>query len=131
MAAVRAVIQHVQKILFVQRSFSSRRPLQWCLPGGSALANEPTVVACAREVYEEVGLMVSVGCLLYSADGQDYFLCEICPNCGVVVLQPEECANARWLSPEEILTVGELMDLRAVCMAFQKAGLPVPKTSST
>lgn len=131
MTAVRAVIQHNQKILFVQRSVASRRPLQWCLPGGKTRPNESTIVACAREVFEEVGLTVSVGRFLCSADGQDYFLCEVMQNSGDdVVLQSEECADFRWLNSAEILSVGELMDLRAVCTAFRNAGLQAPEIES-
>lgn len=45
-----------------------------------------------------------------------------------VVLQSDDCdvpkrLDFHWLSPDEMLMVSELMDLRSVCGAFQNAGL--------
>jgi len=45
-----------QKVLLTQRTDNAR----WCLPGGGVEAGESAAEACAREVWEETGLQVTI-----------------------------------------------------------------------
>jgi 8-oxo-dGTP pyrophosphatase MutT (NUDIX family) len=49
-----------QKVLLTRRTDNRR----WCLPGGRLDPGESIVECCAREVWEETGLRVSVGKLI-------------------------------------------------------------------
>src|SRR3954452_11109510 len=72
------------KVLLTRRADNGR----WCIPGGHMEAGESAAKACAREIFEEVGLRVRVGKLIgvYSspdwlleyADGNRYQLVGLC-----------------------------------------------------
>jgi 8-oxo-dGTP pyrophosphatase MutT (NUDIX family) len=49
-----------QKVLLTRRTDNGR----WCLPGGGMEAGESAAEACAREVWEETGLIVAIGKLI-------------------------------------------------------------------
>ena len=49
-----------QRLLLTRRSDNG----QWCLPGGAMDPGESAAEACAREVLEETGLVVSIGRLI-------------------------------------------------------------------
>lgn len=52
-----AIFDHSrQRILLTQRKDNG----QWCMPGGAVDAGESVAEACAREVWEEVGLRVRI-----------------------------------------------------------------------
>ena len=49
-----------QKVLLTRRTDNGR----WCLPGGGMDAGESAAEACAREVWEETGLIVAIDKLI-------------------------------------------------------------------
>jgi 8-oxo-dGTP pyrophosphatase MutT (NUDIX family) len=85
------------------------------LPGGLVEAGESPAVAGQREVWEEVGLNVSVGRLLavhhLEAEGEKpssvQFVFDSEPLVGspVLTLQKEEIAAAHWLEPADALAL--------------------------
>lgn len=63
--AVNAAILNAEgRILITRRSAKVREPGKWCLPGGHLDGGETWQAAMAREVKEEVGLVVVKSCLL-------------------------------------------------------------------
>jgi 8-oxo-dGTP pyrophosphatase MutT (NUDIX family) len=120
MASVWAVIEQDQKILFVQRSSSTSRPLQWCFPGGGVHKNEATEAACVREVAEEVGLGAIVQSPLLVLPDRCYFHCRV--EAGEICLKPNECTAYLWVDPVHLLDIGEIMDLRWVVQVLRLLG---------
>src|SRR3954451_342718 len=49
-----------ERVLLTQRTDNGR----WCLPGGGVEPGESAAEACAREVWEETGLVVEIGKLI-------------------------------------------------------------------
>ena len=105
--------QH-EKILLTQRTDNGR----WCLPSGGLDAGESAEENCAREVFEETGLIVKVGRLIaiYTtphriiayADGNRFqmisFSFEATITGGTLQLSDETTAVG-YFSPEEIRTM--------------------------
>ena len=52
--------QSKQKVLLTRRTDNGR----WCLPGGQMEPGESVTETCAREVWEETGLQVTIGKLI-------------------------------------------------------------------
>ena len=93
MASAVALIQNCDsQILFVQRSATSSRPLQWCLPGGKIKFGEDAASAVTREVVEETGLEIQPIRQLADFGDQCYWLCELITE-GVVYLSKRECRS--------------------------------------
>ena len=59
-----------QRVLLTRRSDNGR----WCLPGGAMDPGESAKEACAREVLEETGLIVSIGRLIGVYSSPDWLL---------------------------------------------------------
>lgn len=60
-AVAKALLVADDKILLLRRSATDiRRPLQWDLPGGAIDPGEDIKQACAREVFEEAGIVIAV-----------------------------------------------------------------------
>ncbi len=106
--------------LFVQRSPKTSRPNQWCLPGGGNKQNETPEETCQREVKEEVGLDVKVAECLLQIDGFYFFDCRLCYPEQPIRLQVRECADFIWVKPEQLKSIGEIMELKKMKQLFLK-----------
>ncbi|MCO7226723.1 NUDIX hydrolase [Pleionea sp. CnH1-48] len=120
-----AIIENDGKVLFVQRSASKSRSLQWCLPGGSIHINERPEDGCAREVREEVGLELEGIRLQTLMHGNYYFLCTLVNSDQPVQLKITECCRYRWVEPERIFELGQVMDARMIVSALRASGFSV------
>ena len=83
-------------------------PNIWATTGGSALAGENSAAACARELYEEIGVRADMGKarLAFTEKRADCF-CDIwiirqSINIEDCKLQVEEVSEVKWASPGEI-----------------------------
>jgi 8-oxo-dGTP diphosphatase len=104
-----ALVERGGRLLAVQRSAAMSLPLKWEFPGGKIEAGESPADCLRRELREELDVEVEVGDHLPVAT-HDY------PSFSVV-LYPARCriaagevtlhehADARWLSPAELLSV--------------------------
>ena len=92
------------RYLFIRRGLKvPRAPGWWCFVGGQVEAGESLTAAMAREVREEVGLLVSVHEKVHesiSPNGEyllHWFLTRMDPAGQEPVPCPEEVAEFRWL----------------------------------
>lgn len=127
MSSAWALIEDQGELLFVRRSFDVGRGGQWCPPGGTMWRDEWPEVASVRETYEETGLRVSVVQPIANFDGAHFVHCTLNSDRSKLRLRPEECIDARWVRPENILELGTVMDLRRIIPVLQLAGFKSPK----
>jgi 8-oxo-dGTP diphosphatase len=110
--AVGAVVVDGGRVLLVKRG---QQPLkgEWSLPGGGVEVGETLVAAIQREVFEETGLMVSVGPIVEVLDrihvsdtGRvEYHYVLIDYLCSVIGgrLHPQsDAADARWAARDDL-----------------------------
>ena len=106
------------RILLIQRRHAPE-PLHWGLPGGKVEWLEPVVAAVAREVLEELGIVIEPVRLLCLTD------------------QIDPAAGTHWLAPvylvDRIEGVPRVMepDKHAACGWFPLDDLPAPLTLAT
>lgn len=84
-------------------------------------------VGCVRETYEETGLRVSVVRPIAKFDGAHFVHCTLNSDRSKLRLRPEECIDARWVKPEDILELGTVMDLRRIIPVLRLAGFKTPR----
>lgn len=108
---VAAVIRSEDKIFATQRGYGTYKDY-WEFPGGKIEAGETPEEALKREILEELDTEIAVGDLITIVD-YDYpefhlhmhcFWADICK--GNLLLKEHEAA--RWLSKDELLSVGWL-----------------------
>lgn len=126
MSSAWALIEDRQQVLFVRRAFGVGRGGQWCPPGGTIWHNERPEVACVREAYEETGLRVTIERKLAVFDSAHYFLCSLNSPRDDLRLRSDECIDAVWTEPIELLSVGTIMDLRRILPILELAGFECP-----
>src|SRR5690554_610066 len=126
MASAWALIEDAGQIFFIRRALDLGRGGQWCPPGGTIWKNEWPEVACVREAFEETGLRVTITRPLAIFDTAHYFLCSLNRNRSQLNLRARECIDARWISPEELLKIGTIMDLRRIIPLLALTGLGGP-----
>lgn len=86
----------------------SWKPGYWAATGGSAIAGEDAWTACQRELKEELGIEATKqnsSLLLMSKRNNNYMTLWIIKTdipIQELELQPEEVADAKWATPEEI-----------------------------
>jgi 8-oxo-dGTP diphosphatase len=56
--AVAGILCHNTEVLLVTRPLGKSFPLHWEFPGGKIEVDETTIDALARELYEEIGILV-------------------------------------------------------------------------
>ena len=107
-----------QKVLLTRRTDNGR----WCLPGGGMDAGESAAEACAREVWEETGLIVAIDKLIgvYTSphriteyiDGNRFQFVSFCFEASVIGGElglSDETTEVGYFSPGEIATI-DLME---------------------
>jgi 8-oxo-dGTP diphosphatase len=104
-----ALIEREGLLLAVQRSAAMSLPLKWEFPGGKIEPGEDPAACLRREVREELGVDVETGASLPAA-AHDYpgFSVVLYPlRCRIIAGEPtlHEHADARWLSPADLLSV--------------------------
>ena len=112
--AVGAVIIHEDKVLLVLRK---KAPAQgvWAVPGGSVNLGETLQTAAEREVFEETGLHVTAGDVIYSFDAivhddngrikYHYVILDLIAtlkNNGQSLTPGDDAQAVRWFSWDEI-----------------------------
>ena len=113
------------KYLFIQRSERSSRPKQWCVPGGGIKKNEMPEQACTREVKEEVGPTMSVNKLIRSDETFNYYLCNLIDSNENIKLQLKECTEFEWINLDDLLSLGEIMELQRMIRVFSDFGFNI------
>ena len=119
------MIQKDSKFLFVERSEGTSRSGQWCPPGGGCKEGESLEDACIREVKEETGLDVTVENLIHKNESFNYFSCILVSNNQEIVLKANECSNYQWVSPESLLKLGMIMELKRMKKVFLNLGYSI------
>ncbi len=108
---VAAIILQDGQVFATQRGYGEMKD-GWEFPGGKIERGETPQAALRREIWEELETRISVGQLLQTVEW-DYptfhltmhcFLCSI--ESGSLSLREHEAA--RWLHPDELMTVGWL-----------------------
>ena len=97
-----AVVVREGRFLVIRRSAAVVAPGAFCFPGGGIEAGETEEQAVVREFHEELGASIRP------------------VRCGdsALILNPTEVASVHWLSPDEMLSLDELLDSNR---AFLKA----------
>lgn len=121
MASAWAIVRRQGGLLFVQRSQRTSRPGQWCLPGGRIHQHEDAGAAALRELEEEAGLKATLGRFAFEEGGQSYYEC-LADDEQPVSLKANECQAYRWVTPDELLSLGQIMELRRVVKALRALG---------
>jgi mutator protein MutT len=103
---VAAIIRRDNRILITRRLDDVHLPGYWEFPGGKVEAGESLRTALAREIFEELGVRISVGEEYFTVD-HDYpgrtirlhFF-----NCLIIEGEPRplEVADMRWAEPTEL-----------------------------
>lgn len=128
MSSAWALIEDQNQILFIRRAFGVGRGGQWCPPGGTMWHNEWPEVACVRETFEETGLRVTVDRPLAVFESAHYFLCRLNGPREEICLREQECIDYEWISPDALLNIGTIMDLRRIIPILELGGFDGPKT---
>lgn len=101
------IIEQQSRILICQRSVEMTHPLKWEFPGGKVEANESKIACLAREIQEELGLIIQVGQSLSPViHAYPTFTIALYPYLCTLVsgkLQLSEHQQAIWVSREELL----------------------------
>lgn len=126
MSSAWALIEDEGELLFIRRALDLGRGGQWCPPGGTIWEQEWPEVACVREVFEETGLRVTVREPIAVFETAHYFLCSLNSDRETMALAVEECIDANWISPRQILELGTVMDLRRIIPVLDLAGFKPP-----
>ncbi len=103
-----------QMLIQQRQPFKSGWSGMWDITvGGSAVAGETSQAAAEREVWEEIGLKIDFGnqapavSVTFSCGFDDYYLLYLQPRLSDLRLQPEEVAQVRWATRQEIKKMQE------------------------
>ena len=115
---VGCLIEHDTKILMLYRSETETDPSLWGIPAGKVEGNELDVDAVLREIYEETSIVIRASDVKNLGELKIEYpnMVVLFPVFGVqlldkptVVIDSNEHIEYRWLTPEEILKLPDLM----------------------
>ncbi len=108
-----AVIRRKDCYLMIRRAEEIRAGGMWCFVGGAIEDGETQEQALVREVREEVGISVRPICKAWECPSihRDWLLhlWEAEPLSFEITMNPREVADAKWLTPQEILLLPRLI----------------------
>ena len=103
--AVVVVVVKEDRVLVIRRGPAALRPGYWAPPSGRIEPGESQAEAVVREIYEEVGLVVTPLEKVWECPTDDgtfrlhWWAVEAEP--GELKLDPDEVADAAWIDPDE------------------------------
>ncbi len=108
-----AIIERAGRYLMIRRPDHTRAGGYWCFVGGAIEDGESQEQALVREVREEVGLEVAPGEKVWECLSiyKEWILhCwTVRDSGGEVQAEPEEVAEYRWLTVDQIMRLAQLM----------------------
>jgi mutator protein MutT len=129
-----AVIEHEGRLLAIQRAAHIVAGGHWCFPGGAIEAGETPEQAVIRETREEIGLAVTPVRELWQWTRPDGKLrlywwqaemdggTDIHATLASIQPNPDEVAEARWVTPSEFEQLHPLLDSNLTFLAhFRKS----------
>jgi 8-oxo-dGTP diphosphatase len=108
------VIWRNEKLLVIKRSMNISAPGRFCFPGGGIEQGESEEMALIREMQEEIHSPVSpVRCVWRNVTrwgvSLAWWLAEMSDEVQPLA-NPEEVESIHWLTPEEMVTLPNLLD---------------------
>ncbi len=106
---VLALIKDDGHVIVIKRRIP-QAPLVWALPGGVVEEGETEIQALEREMKIELGIDVEVGEKFHERTHPDtfvnlaYYYCRA-KSTELTIGEPEEIEEARWVTPEEALSL--------------------------
>ena len=112
--AIVAVLLRAERVLAIRRGPAVARPGYWQPLSGRIEPGESQREAVVREVREEVGLTVVPLAKVWESETDDgsfrLHWWTARADTGEVVPDPDEVAEARWVTPEEFLSLDPVFD---------------------
>jgi 8-oxo-dGTP pyrophosphatase MutT (NUDIX family) len=111
-----AVISSGARVLVIRRALAVPFPSYWTPVSGRIEPGERQEDAVVREVREEVGIGVSPVRKVWECPSSDgaYWLhwwkVELADENAVLVLDPREVSEARWIRPVDLRTLGRVFE---------------------
>ena len=117
-----AVVVREGRFLVIRRSAAVVAPGAFCFPGGGIEAGETEEQAVVREFHEELGAAIVPVRRVWRSTTRwhvelAWWLGDLAGD-SALILNPTEVASVHWLSPDEMLSLDELLDSNR---AFLKA----------
>lgn len=108
--AVQVIVARGDEVLLMLRRNTGYFDGLYALPGGHVEEGETLAEAAARELEEEVGLvvpparLVACGCVHRHSDANrlDFFFRAVCWDGEPTVREPDRCGGLRWDSPQQL-----------------------------
>ncbi|MDD5085277.1 MAG: (deoxy)nucleoside triphosphate pyrophosphohydrolase [Candidatus Omnitrophica bacterium] len=124
--SVAAVIKEGPRYLLAKRLHTSKLPDKWEFPGGKLRPGETVKETLRREIKEELDLEIEVGDIFFSSEAEQNGRFIHIDFCFAKRLsgepRPVECADVRWVRPEEFSGY-DIIDIdRSAVRALEAAG---------
>jgi 8-oxo-dGTP diphosphatase len=120
-----AVVVRDERFLVIRRAAGIAAPGKYCFPGGGIEAGESEPAALIREIQEELGVAIRpLDCIWRSTTSWGVALAwwrgeidqeTLAPN-------PAEVESVHWLTPVEMLNLGELLESNRLFLDAVAAG---------
>lgn len=115
------VIEHAQRFVAIRRAAGVPRPGYWSPPTGRLEPGESEADAVRREAHEEVGLAVVPLARVWQSRSDDGAWClhwwRARADSAVLVPEPREVAEARWVTPAQFLALAPIFASHRVFFA--------------
>lgn len=123
------IVWHGERVLLIRRGHPPRQG-EWSLPGGAQRLGETVGEAAAREVREEAGIEIELGCLVAVVDLIDrepdgriryhYTLLDYTAEARCASLRPgDDAIDARWFTLQALSGLGLWQETVRVILAAQ------------